>query len=235
MTRSPCFTLLMLACLPLLAACGANDPPPPTDPATAPTTIIGKAVKQATDQARKELVTENFKLSVDGLPQAEITPTGDLLIEGKAVPVDAAQKALLLDYRKGITDIAEAGIGVGLQGADLAGKAVTDALTSVFTGKTDEMEKRIEAEAAGIKQSAMKLCERMPALLAAQDRLAASLPAFKPYATLDQGDIDDCKDGNSTVDIGGDRPVDAAIDKNTAQNAAQEAEAAEADAPASTR
>jgi hypothetical protein len=37
----------------------------------------------------------------------------------------------------------------------------------------------------------------MPAMLASQQALAASLPAFKPYATMDQSDVDDC--GKDTV------------------------------------
>jgi hypothetical protein len=33
----------------------------------------------------------------------------------------------------------------------------------------------------------------MPALMAAQQQLATDLPAFKPYATLTQEKIDDCR------------------------------------------
>ena len=32
----------------------------------------------------------------------------------------------------------------------------------------------------------------LPALLSSQQALAASLPAFKPYARMTQSDIDDC-------------------------------------------
>ena len=31
-------------------------------------------------------------------------------------------------------------------------------------------------------------------MLATQQQLAAALPAFKPYATMEQADIDDCAD-----------------------------------------
>ena len=37
---------------------------------------------------------------------------------------------------------------------------------------------------------AKRICNRMPAMLASRQALAASLPAFKPYATMDQSDVD---------------------------------------------
>jgi Protein of unknown function (DUF2884) len=188
--------IAMLTCLPLLA-CGKKDPPPTTDAGAEPTTMIGKAVKEATDEARKELATENINLSATGHPDAEITPAGELLIAGKTVAVSAEQRALLLEYRKQVNLVAEAGIGVGLEGADLAGKAVTEALKGIFTGKPDQVEQRIEAEAEGMKASVQKLCDRLPALKVAQDKLAASLPEFKPYAEMDQSDIDECLIENS--------------------------------------
>lgn len=183
--------IAMLTCLPLLA-CGKKDPPPTTDAGAEPTTMIGKAVKEATDEAREEFATENIHLSATGHPDAEITPAGELLIAGKAVAASAEQRALLLEYRRQVNLIAEAGIGIGLEGADLAGKAVTEALKSVFTGESDQVERKIEAEAEGIKQSVQKLCDRLPALKAAQDKLAESLPEFKPYAEMDQHDVDEC-------------------------------------------
>jgi hypothetical protein len=193
--------IAMLTCLPLLA-CGKKDPPPATDAGTEPTTMIGKAVKEATDEAREGLATENIDLSATGHPDAKITPAGDLLIAGKAVAVSPEQRALLLEYRKHMNLIAEAGIGIGLEGADLAGKAVTEALKGVFTGKSDQVEQKIEAEAEGMKQSVQKLCDRLPALKDAQDKLAASLPEFKPYAEMDQNDIDECliENGNGNND-----------------------------------
>ena len=36
-------------------------------------------------------------------------------------------------------------------------------------------------------------------MMALQQRLASSLPAFKPYATMTQEDIDECGDGSDGV------------------------------------
>ena len=199
-TTSCSMFVALLVCLSLLG-CGKNDTAPTADPANEPTTLLGKAAKSATDSAREELAKSNIDLDASGYPKAEITPTGDLLIDGKAVAVNAEQKALLVEYRSHITKVAEAGIGIGLEGADLAGKAVTEAIKGIFTGNPDQIDKKIEAEAKGIEQSAQKLCDLLPAMKATQDKLAVALPEFKPYASMDQSDIDDCMTENGNSDM----------------------------------
>ena len=47
---------------------------------------------------------------------------------------------------------------IGMQGADLATKAVGESLKGVFTGNTDEVEKRVEAEADKVRSAARELC-----------------------------------------------------------------------------
>ena len=202
-------TPLMACSMPAPPAPPAPPPPPPPTAPPAPKGFLARQVDHALDEARKEMHAGNLSLNDDidiningkkrqlhanGLPKAELTPQGDLLIEGKAVPVDAAQRRLLLDYRAQILGIAEAGMAIGSQGADLAGKAVGGVFGVIFGG--DEAEKdfeaRMEAEGKKIEAEAMKLCKQLPPLLASQQALAASLPAFKPYATMTQGDIDDC-------------------------------------------
>lgn len=220
--------VLALAIGASLLGCGSDAPQDPA--ADEPKTIIGQAVKQATDEARKEIAKENFSFSVDGLPKAEITPQGDLLIGGTSVATTPEQKALVSAYREELTAIAQAGIGIGVQGADLAGKAVTEAIKGVFSGNPDQIEQRIEKEAEGIKGAAKKLCDRLPALKASQDKLAAAVPEFKPYAQMDDSDVKDCH-----VDAGDNLNIDtgvandeAASNGNDGMNAAEEAEAAAA-------
>lgn len=209
----------LLAGLPLA---GCSEPPappappsppsPPSPPAAAngePKSFIGRHVDRALDVARKELATQNISISDglhiningheinkkgDSLPEAEITPQGDLLIEGKAVSVTAAQRQELLAYRGRIIGIAEAGMAIGGKGADLAGEALGGVVGAIFGGKEGEkaFEQRMEAQGKKIEAEAMKLCTQLPGLLASQQALAASLPAFKPYARMTQKDIDDC-------------------------------------------
>lgn len=200
--------IALLGCLPLLAACNRQPDPPAPAAGKEPTSALGGIVKKATDQARENLAKNNISLSDEfqiningrrvgrsgGQPKAEITPQGDLLIEDKAVAITPAQRALLLQYRQHVIGLAGAGMEIGVQGADLGMKAASEAIRGVFGGDTAQIEQRVEAEAAKIEAAALRLCQQLPALLATQQALAASLPAFRPYTTMDQSDVDDCHD-----------------------------------------
>ncbi len=214
-------TLLLALTIPMLGACNqpstapaadASATPDATAATAAPTSALGKAVAKEMQQARKELETNNLGLNGgvhiskngkgvwggdknDGLPKAEITPKGDLLIEGNAVAIDSSQRGMLLDYRHDVIDVAEAGMDIGTQASELASKAVSEGLASIFDSDSKKgFEQRMEAEGKKIEVSARKLCERLPAMLDSQDKLAASLPAFRPYARMTQEDIDNCMD-----------------------------------------
>ena len=202
----------------LLAACN-NAPSPPSPPTApdAPQTMMGKAVGKAIDQARKELATSNLTLGRDGgisingnnigegnQPKAEITPQGDFLIEGKSVTINDEQRALLLDYRHQVHTMAETGMTMGVKGADLAGTAIKEAIGGIFNGDSQQIEARIEAEAKKLEGEAKLLCAQLTPLLATQAKLAASLPEFKPYATLTQENIDACEKHDGAAVISGD-------------------------------
>lgn len=199
MNRTRHYLFALLVPLLLLGACSKDTPSVQEETAKA-TTAVGKAVQKATDKAREKLATENIGFSTKGhniqSSKAQITPQGDLLIDGERIEIDEAQRALLLQHRGNVIAIAEAGIALGVQGADLGMKAATEAIKGVFSGNTDEIEKKIEAEARNIEAEARKLCELMPAMLSSQQALVESLPLLEPYATLEQRDIDDCLKGN---------------------------------------
>jgi hypothetical protein len=198
-----------------ITACGSSQSP---DAAAKQEekSVITKAVSEAVVEAREEIRKGNITISEHekNLPKAEITPKGDLLIAGKAVEITPDQRALLLEYREHIAGVAESGMKIGVQGADLATKAMGEAFKGIFSGKSEkEIEQSVEAEAAKIKMAAAELCGRLPAMMASQQKVAVAVPEFKPYATMTQDDIDDCfKDSK---------------DKETASmNAAEEAAAA---------
>lgn len=229
MNKTTLTTAALLALsLPLLGACGnQSSSPAPTTPVTdstaaspnaGPQTMIGKAVEKGMREARQELETGNLDLNggvhvkVNGkgvwsgndaekLPKAEITPQGDLLIDGKAVAINDGQRTMLLDYRKRVISVAEAGMLIGTQGADLAGKAMAEGLANIFKGgDKKDFENRMDGEGKKIEAKAKLLCNQLPGMLHSQNRLAASLPAFKPYAKMGQDDIDDCMDDHHDND-----------------------------------
>lgn len=214
--------IVPLLALALAAGCSSEPPPPDTDENGGPTSFIGRQAAKGIAEAQRKLeqkniqVGKNSRIHINGrsfgtggdnndLPKAEITPDGVLLIAGEEVPADARQRALLLDYRGHLLGVAQAGMALGAQGADIAGTALTGIGQAVFGGEDGrrEYEARIEAEAERIKQEATGLCRLLPELHDSQKVLAAAMPEFVPYATMTRKDIEDCgkdTDTNPTVE-----------------------------------
>jgi hypothetical protein len=196
-------TLALLLGSVALTACSqpAGDAPA----ASVEKGIISDAINEAIVEARREIEQGNISVSSDGNhgTKAEISPEGDFLIDGRKVEITPEQRALLLEHRGRIAAVAEAGMQVGLEGADLATTAMKEAVMGALTGQGDQVEARIEAEASKIKESALVLCKQLPALMASQQKLAAALPEFQPYATMTQADIDDCASELKSGDAAG--------------------------------
>lgn len=218
----PILTTLALALLLPLAACnrsGQTDSQPGAADSTAQSIkdasektssgISGK-IREAMQKAKQELATKNIDVNSvhingdsgsdrDSRPKAEITPQGELLIAGKKVAATPAQQTLLLAYRKQIVGIAETGMDIGAQGADLGLNAAKEGVWGALTGKSDkDIEAAIKPQTDKIQSAAAKLCQRLPDLLSTQQELAAAMPEFRPYATMQQKDVDDC--GKDTKD-----------------------------------
>lgn len=219
----PRHTLPLAALVLTLAACSQPAPPPASPPdasasADDPETFLGRKVKLAIDKARAELATRNLSLNNefsfgdgsvrtvagkagkakdDARPLGEITPQGDLLINGAKVDVTAEQHAMLIAYRGQVLAIAEAGMAMGIAGADMGGKALGGVAGAIFGGEqaAKDFEARMEAEGKRLEAEGLKLCERLRPLRDQQQALAASLPAFAPYATLTAEEVEDCGKG----------------------------------------
>ena len=160
-------------------------------------------------KAREELKTENlelgnsFRFSDDSarkdrtadLPDAEITPQGDLLIEGKEQQINPEQRRQLLAYRNQVIEIALSGIDIGERGAEVALDMVDSSwvglLFNAMTGRLERRIKRVVEEQ--VQPAVLAICARLPDVMAAQQRLASNLPAFQPYANLEQADVDSCE------------------------------------------
>jgi hypothetical protein len=189
-------TLLLLACLPWLTACGDESRTADAGVLAEVNAELQQEMQKVSTQVEQELATENIDISDSGQqPEAEITPQGDLLIGGTAVEITPEQRELLLAYRAHIVDIATTGAALGVQGASLATSAMSKALSGMFSGDTEQMEREIEAEAQKIAERAKEICDLMPAMLETEQRLSASLPEFRPYADMDETDIQECRDG----------------------------------------
>lgn len=161
------------------------------------------------DTASRQIATGDITLTADdaGVPKATITPQGDFLVAGKSVEPSPQQRDEILGYRAQYIDIAQRGIAIGREGIDVGRHAVAPMIFAALFGASDkDIDASMNKRLAGVREATAKLCDRMPALMAAQQQLATDLPAFKPYATLTPKKIDDCrKDAAESLDIAGTR------------------------------
>lgn len=130
------------------------------------------------------------------LPSAEITPAGDLLIDDRVVAIDASQRRELLAYREQVIDIARAGIDIGERSANAALDVVDQGLFRLmFSAMTGRLERRVDkAVRQAVEPGVLGICRRLPDLLQAQQRLGEAVPEFRPYATMEAGDLERCMD-----------------------------------------
>lgn len=194
----------LLACLVLASGCqreestgkqaAAGDKASQDASPDATRSAIGRVVAKAMDRAREEMATRNLTISDDNSgTKAEITPQGDLLVAGEKIPANDRQRALLVKYRGEVIAIATAGADIGAQGADFGVRTAGKALRGALSGNGDQVEAEIEAEAREFEARALEICDRLPPMLESQQQLAEQLPAFRPYATMTQADVDDCR------------------------------------------
>lgn len=187
----PLVLAALLACLPALGACNSGQPASDDIAGN-----VGASINKALDEAQAKLRNEPITVSHNdaSLPKAEITPNGDFVVDGKTIAITPTQRSALLEYRGQMISVASEGIAIGKQGATLGLHAASTAIAAALSGKSDqEIQDKVKAQANQIRQAAVKICDRLPAMMTEQQKLATTLPAFKPYATMTEKDIDDCR------------------------------------------
>lgn len=191
MPRLPLIPFALAVAL-ALGACSGTDAPQDTGRGG----FTGMA-ERAVDEIREELATEDMDLGRGSNNEraAKLSPQGDLLIGGEKVAMDDAQRAIALDYRNALAEVAETGARIGLKGAALAGDALKLAAASALRGDGKTVEEQIKGQAAELEVEAKALCALLPGLLERQQRFADAVPAFAPYAKMTQDDVEKCGDG----------------------------------------
>ena len=207
MTSIRCIPLVLCLLLPLAAQATEPKPTGITAEIRKEMADARKEVRIELDKARRELETGNLRIDNGlhfgdsgkkrkDLPRAEITPQGDFLIEDKRIGIDITQRRQLLDYRARVVEVGKYGIDIGERSAEAALDAVGNGsviglLFGAFTGSIERRVERVVREQ--VEPAVRGLCRQLPGLHGSQQRLAASLAEFRPYATLEADDVDDCE------------------------------------------
>jgi len=127
-------------------------------------------------------------------PDAIVSVTGELTIDGKTVALNQAQKDLATRYFAGAKTLRDDGFATGMAGASTALTAISAVVSGLASGEPDKIGDAVEAKAAQVEVQAQKLCRDQGELAATQNALAASVPEFKPYALIQTQDVNECHD-----------------------------------------
>lgn len=125
-------------------------------------------------------------------PDAFVSVDGDLSIDGKTVAITPTQRELLRQYFAGAIALRDDALATAAAGMATASQAIGSVVTGLAGGKPDQIGPAIEARAAKVEAQAAKVCADLSALRAKQETIAGQLAAFRPYATIDAGQIGDC-------------------------------------------
>lgn len=191
LTQSKALRLLGLAAgLLTLGACSGHD-------------NGNNSAKAEPDAGKREhVVGVSSGINLDGdkltmrrgnLPEAVITPAGDLVLGGKTVTTSEPQRQAMTAYRKQVQAITLQGVELGKAGARLGADAAGEAIKGLFNGDVDKIDDKVEAQADAIKKEALKLCDQVELLRLAQDAAVQRVPEFKPYSQVDQDDVAECR------------------------------------------
>lgn len=128
-------------------------------------------------------------------PAARVSADGGLRIGSRDIAVNPRQRQLLRTYYDDAARIGHQGIAVGKAGADMAGGTVGDVFKNLFSGHPDRIDADVSRRTDRLLAKVSRICDGLHSLQATQDALAASLDAFRPYASLRASDVRDCRDG----------------------------------------
>jgi hypothetical protein len=133
-----------------------------------------------------------------GQPDARMTADGALRIGTDEVTLSAEQRAEVTRYVAAAMAIPEHAIATGKAGAATGVAAVTEVVHGLANGDTSQIGAKVEAKADEVRREARNLCEDIAGMRGAQDALATSLEAFRPYAVIAANDDSDCRKETTT-------------------------------------
>ncbi|HET8940441.1 MAG TPA: DUF2884 family protein [Rudaea sp.] len=156
----------------LVAACGDND----------------------SSVFRHISVLDHSRIAVHAHNAADaiVTANGDLSIAGNNVVLTAEQRGLLQHYFAAVIALQADAIATGKAGAQTATTALGSVVSGLANGDPDKIGDDIEKQADEVDVAATKVCADLSAIQTNQDAIAAQLPAFKPYASIEAKQALEC-------------------------------------------
>ncbi|MGD8378629.1 MAG: DUF2884 family protein [Gammaproteobacteria bacterium] len=131
-----------------------------------------------------------LEMSRDGKEVMRIERNDSLWLNGKAVPVTAAQRKLLARYVAAHEAIREQARELGIHAAAAGLDAAATAFEALLSGDADEIDQRVKQKTDAIEEDAGAFCRRVSRMADLHDALAAQIPGFPPLAGINYRSID---------------------------------------------
>lgn len=138
---------------------------------------------------------EQVVITAKGVPEARVTADGRLTIDGQDVSLTEGQRAQLISYYNAATGVVGHAAETGAAGARVGAAAVSGVAAGLGKGDMSDLKANVEAQAATVRREALKICDNLADMRAAQDALAAQVEAFKPYAVVSARETTECANG----------------------------------------
>ena len=123
---------------------------------------------------------------------ARISATGDLDIRGRSVAVTPSQRELLRDYHAEALTLRNDAIATGTAGVETGMHALDAVAKGLASGKPDSIDAEITPRANKVDALAQTVCRDLEHLYTDQTAVAATLPEFAPYATIEEREVSGC-------------------------------------------
>ena len=130
----------------------------------------------------------------DHAPGASLASDGSLKIGGKAVALTPDQQTLTRAYFTEAMQLRDDSIAIGKAGAAVASQALGAVAEGIASGHPDKIGPKIDAKAAKVEAQAKTVCDDLGKLKSAQDAVAAKLPSFSPYASIEAAEVAHCSE-----------------------------------------
>ncbi|MGH8282390.1 MAG: hypothetical protein ACRESE_00905 [Gammaproteobacteria bacterium] len=126
--------------------------------------------------------------------QAVITQDGVLTVEGKSITTSSQDQDNLVHYVETTQQMEQEGLTIAKHAGGFAVGIVGDVFSGLFSGKSDkEIEQKANQSASEFKKTVLPICTSAQKLEHLQDAIATDVPAFKPYAVIQDKDVSDCQ------------------------------------------
>ena len=124
---------------------------------------------------------------------ARIGAAGDLEIQGKQVAVTPAQRQLLQTYHSDAVALRNDAIATGKAGMQTGLHALDAVAKGLASGHPDSIDSEVNSRASKVDALANAVCTDLGRLYTAQGEVTTAIPAFGPYATIEQHEVSDCR------------------------------------------